>query len=104
MALKRGWRDIGYHFVIGLDGQVHEGRPIEETGAHTKGHNFDSIGICYIGGVEAERGADGEWVAKDTRTDEQKEALDDMLCYLKIMYPQAKVYAHNISSSKSCPH
>ena len=85
--LKRGWRDIGYHFVIGLDGQVQEGRPIEQTGAHTKGHNFDSIGICYIGGVEAERGADGDWVAKDTRTDQQKEALDDMLCYLKIMYP-----------------
>ena len=101
--LKRGWRDIGYHFVIGLDGQVDEGRPIEETGAHTKGHNFDSIGIRYIGGVEAERGADGEWVAKDTRTDEQKEALDDMLCYLKIMYPQAKVYGHNDFSSKSCP-
>ena len=34
--LKRGWRDIGYHFVIGLDGQVHEGRPIEETGVTLK--------------------------------------------------------------------
>ena len=101
--LKRGWKDIGYHFVIGLNGEVQEGRPIEMTGAHTKGHNFDSIGICYIGGVEAERGKDGDWVAKDTRTDEQKQALEDMLCYLKIQYPFARIYGHNDFSSKACP-
>ena len=33
--LKRGWSDIGYHYVIYIDGSVHEGRPIEKTGAHT---------------------------------------------------------------------
>ena len=76
--LGRGWRDIGYHFVIGLDGEVHEGRPIEQTGAHTKGQNYDSIGIAYVGGVEAKK-VNGEWKAKDTRTDKQKEALEDLL-------------------------
>lgn len=47
---KRGFRCIGYHFVIYLDGSVHEGRAIEEVGAHCLGHNANSIGICYIGG------------------------------------------------------
>ena len=45
-----GWSDIGYHYVIKLDGTVEEGRPLERSGAHTLNHNFDSIGICYIGG------------------------------------------------------
>jgi N-acetylmuramoyl-L-alanine amidase len=101
--LKRGWRDIGYHFVIDLEGNVEEGRPIEITGAHTKGENFDSIGICYIGGVEKDRDENGEWVAKDTRTPEQKEALEDLLCRLKGLYSKAVVYGHNDFSSKACP-
>ena len=101
--LKRGWRDIGYHFVISLDGEIEEGRPIEQTGAHTKGHNFDSIGVCYIGGVENERGKDGKWVAKDTRTPEQREALEDILCTLKTLHPKARVYGHRDFSAKSCP-
>ena len=100
--LDRGWRDIGYHFVIGLDGQVHEGRPIEQTGAHTKGENFDSIGIAYVGGVEAEK-KNGKWIAKDTRTEEQKNALEELLCYLKILYSNATIYGHRDFSTKDCP-
>ncbi len=69
---KRGWRGIGYHYVVGLNGNIEYGRNIYESGAHVKGHNKGSIGICYIGGVEAERGSNGKWIAKDTRTPEQK--------------------------------
>ena len=101
--LKRGWRDIGYHFVVLLDGTVEEGRPMEMTGAHTKGHNYKSIGICYIGGVEKEKGEDGEWIPKDTRTEAQKESLHDLLLQLKKDYPQAVVHGHNEFSSKACP-
>ena len=60
---KRGFKCIGYHFVIYLDGSVHEGRALEEAGAHCLGHNANSIGICYIGGCAA----DGK-TPKDTRT------------------------------------
>ena len=98
----KGWRDIGYHFLIGLDGTVHEGRPIEQTGAHTKGQNFDSIGIAYVGGVEAEK-TDDKWIAKDTRTPEQKETLEELLCYLKTCHYSAKIYGHNDFSRKACP-
>jgi len=101
--LKRGWRDIGYHFVIQRNGLVEEGRPIEMSGAHTKGENWDSIGLCYIGGVEAERGKNGKWIAKDTRTEEQKDSLVDLLCQLKDTYGNVNIYGHNDFSSKACP-
>lgn len=48
--LKRGWDDIGYHYVIYRDGTIEEGRPEEIQGAHTYGHNQNSLGICLIGG------------------------------------------------------
>ena len=65
----RGWSDIGYHYVIQLDGTIDYGRPINRIGAHTKGENENSIGICYIGGLSDKKRA------KDTRTDAQKRAL-----------------------------
>ena len=73
------------------------------TGAHTKGHNYKSIGICYIGGVEAERGEDGKWIPKDTRTDAQKDSLHDLLLQLKKDFPKATIHGHNEFSSKACP-
>tara|TARA_R110000824_G_scaffold271961_7_gene460485 strand:- start:552 stop:989 length:438 start_codon:yes stop_codon:yes gene_type:complete len=101
--LKRGWRDIGYHFLIQRDGTVEEGRPIEQSGAHTKGHNWDSIGLAYVGGVESERGENGKWIAKDTRTEAQRESMVDLLCQLKDTYSKSVIYGHNNFSSKSCP-
>ena len=47
-----GWKDIGYHFVVLLDGTIAIGRPLGEVGAHTLGHNRDTIGVCYVGGRE----------------------------------------------------
>lgn len=52
---ERGMRCIGYHFVIYRDGSIHVGRAIEEVGAHCKGHNSISIGICYIGGLSKKK-------------------------------------------------
>jgi N-acetylmuramoyl-L-alanine amidase len=101
--LKRGWRGIGYHYVVLLDGTIEYGRSIYETGAHVKNHNKGSIGICYIGGVESERGPDGDWIAKDTRTLEQKESLLLLLKTLKKMHPEAVIHGHNEFAAKSCP-
>lgn len=97
----RGWSDIGYHFVIYLDGTVVKGRPIERQGAHVKGMNKNSIGVCYIGGVESEK-KNGKWIAKDTRTDEQKESLVELLCELHDKF-NASIHGHNEFSNKSCP-
>lgn len=92
----RGWRDVGYHFVIKLDGTIQKGRPVGVSGAHTRGQN-DQIGICYIGGVDADMDP------KDTRTPEQKEALLNLLKELKDEYPNLEVYGHRDFAAKACP-
>ena len=94
----RGWSDIGYHFYIDINGKIQKGRDIAKIGAHCKGQNRNSIGLCYCGGVEA----DGK-TPKDTRTDEQKDALLAVLRTLKAMYPQAIIHSHNDYANKACP-
>jgi len=51
---ENGWNDIGYHFVITYDGVIHECRPLSKIGAHTKGKNRSSIGICIVGNTSVE--------------------------------------------------
>ena len=94
---QRGFRCIGYHFVIYLDGSVHAGRPIAESGAHCHGHNAHSIGICYVGGL------DSLGQPKDTRTPAQKTSLVKLVNQLKNEYPNAKVHGHNEYANKACP-
>ena len=94
----RGWSDIGYHFYIDIKGDIYKGRDISRIGAHCSGHNRNSIGICYCGGVEA----DGK-TPKDTRTEKQKEGLIHVLKTLKAMYPHATIYSHNEFANKACP-
>lgn len=96
--LAKGWNDIGYHFYIDLDGTINKGRNIDKVGAHCKGHNRNSIGLCYCGGVES----DGK-TPKDTRTEVQKESLLHVLKTLKAMYPDAIIYSHNEFANKACP-
>ncbi|WP_337632460.1 N-acetylmuramoyl-L-alanine amidase, partial [Prevotella sp.] len=67
---ERGFDSIGYHYIIYLDGSIHFGRPVEQAGAHCKGHNANSIGVCYVGGLSK----DGK-TSKDTRTPLQKIAI-----------------------------
>ena len=100
---KRGWSGIGYHYVVQLDGEINLGRPIETQGAHTKGYNKSSIGITYVGGVEAERGPRGKYEAKDTRTPAQIASLEYLVGFLCASYPGSKVFGHNNFSAKACP-
>jgi N-acetylmuramoyl-L-alanine amidase len=94
----QGWSDIGYHYVVYLDGSIHPGRPIEVSGAHTKGLNKNSIGVVYVGGINAMN-----FKAKDTRTPEQKEALDCLLNELMGTYKGATLHGHNEFAPKACP-
>ena len=94
---NKGWSDIGYHYVIGLKGEISKGRPIEKTGAHVRGQNRSSIGICYVGGVDV------NMKAKDTRTEAQKNSLRVLLLDLMYTYPNATLHGHNEFSSKACP-
>ena len=94
---ERGWSDIGYHWLIELYGAIRKGRPEHIQGAHAKGHNRTSIGVCYVGGV------DSNMKAKDTRTDKQKTALHCLVEDLRGRYPKAEVIGHRDVSSKDCP-
>ena len=94
---QRGFKCIGYHYVVYLDGTVHKGRDESEVGAHCSGHNSFSIGICYIGGLDA----NGK--PKDTRTDKQKAAIRSLVAELKNKYPEAKIHGHNEFANKACP-
>ena len=92
-----GWRDIGYHYVVYPDGSVHAGRPVEEVGAHCPGHNAQSIGIAYVGGLDA----DGR--PADTRTEAQSLALLQLVRDLMEEYPINSVHGHNEFANRACP-
>ena len=93
-----GWKDIGYHYLIYLDGSVHAGRPIDQKGAHCKNHNVGTVGICYVGGLVAKN------KAGDTRTLKQRIALRDLIKALKVCFPTiTKVSGHRDYDNKACP-
>ena len=89
---QRGWTGIGYHFVIRRSGKIEEGRDINKIGAHTKGHNTDSIGVCYIG----------------TRRP-TKEQIEAFLILFKKLRDEYKIEANNwfghyeFNGHKECP-
>lgn len=93
-----GWKDVGYHFFIKRDGKIQIGRPITQTGAHTKGENTGSIGICYAGGV-AEDGKTPE----DNRTELQKASLRVLCKALSEVFKGVTFHGHNEFSAKACP-
>ena len=87
-----GWRDIGYHYVIRLDGTLEKGRLDNEHGAHARGHNHNSLGICMVGGTGGATFTAAQW-----RT--LKGLVRTLLC----QHPSAKVIGHNQISEKQCP-
>lgn len=95
---KRGFTDIGYHYLIDIEGNILQGRPLSLQGAHTVGHNHDSIGIAYVGGMSKDMK-----VPKDTRTFEQKESILKLLRELVVKYPNVEIYGHRDFANKSCP-
>lgn len=101
--LQRGFKDIGYHYVIGLKGEIRPGRAESVIGAHCTGHNANSIGICYIGGCPKRSVPNWSRIGIDTRTQEQKKALVELISKLKKKYPGATVYGHREFANKPCP-
>lgn len=94
----RGWTMIGYHYVVRRDGSIECGRPVEMAGAHCRGRNSHSVGICYEGGL------DDSGTPADTRTEAQKESLRRLLLRLKARFPDARIAGHrDFDSLKECP-
>lgn len=95
---QRGFRSVGYHYFVTLDGQIEEGRPFDEEGAHTLGWNQRAIGICYAGGIDA------EGLPADTRTPAQRQALKQLIIRLKHEHPELMhIFGHRDVAHKACP-
>lgn len=91
---------IGYHYVIRRDGTIETGRPEHVIGAHTKGYNSTSIGICLVGGVKLDKKT-----AENNFTDAQWTSLKKLLKELMEKYsltPSA-IHGHNEFAAKACP-
>ena len=103
MQLVRDHRDrfgfTGYHYYITRDGTVTQTRHEQLVGAHAKGYNSRSLGVCYEGGL------DKEGTPADTRTIKQKRALLALLKRLKREHPQAQILGHRDLPNvhKACP-
>jgi len=94
----RGWSDIGYHYVIRRNGDVERGRPVEKSGAHVKGHNSNSIGVCLVGGIDEAGKAESNF------TEAQWKALSTLIAQLEGEYPEADVKGHReLDPGKACP-
>ena len=100
-VVDRGWKAIGYHYLIGRNGEVVQGRPIEMIGSHARGHNKDSIGIALFGGF----GSDADDLATEHFTPVQLAAAYDLIRKLQGQYniKNERVIGHNRISSKACP-
>ena len=96
---QRGFHlGIGYHYVIRRNGEIEEGRPEYMVGAHCVNHNSHSIGVCYEGGLDI-RGQPA-----DTRTEEQRKAMRQLLEELHGRYPRALIVGHHdLNPHKDCP-
>jgi len=98
---RRGFFDVGYHYVIRRDGTVEPGRPPDRPGAHARGFNRRSISVCLVGGVKE----NNVKVAEDNFTEAQKDALYGVLAALRSEYPKSEVLGHRDLPDvhKSCP-
>lgn len=85
---QRGFNGTGYHFYVRKNGDIKTTRPLEKVGAHVKGYNAHSIGICYEGGLDA------QGRPKDTRTEWQKHSLRVLILALLRDYPDSHVCGH----------
>ncbi len=96
--LERAFIDIGYHWVIARDGSVIQGRCIDDWDAHVLEHNHESVGICLVGGLDKNGGAD------DNFTPIQKHMLKFLVAGCQSLWPEAVVKGHyHFNGDKDCP-
>jgi N-acetylmuramoyl-L-alanine amidase len=96
---REGYLSCGYHYVIRRDGTVEPGRYRDDVGAHARGYNDRSVGICLIGGV-TEKNVDKP---ENNFTEEQFTALKKLVADLLTVYPGCEVIGHRDVANKACP-
>ncbi len=94
---KNGWNEIGYHFVIRRNGEIEEGRSLEKIGAHCKGQNKNSIGICLVGGLNEQLKPENNF------TSAQFTSLRMLIQNLKTQFQEITIHGHREFAAKDCP-
>ena len=88
---ERGWKDVGYHYLILKNGTVRKCRPVHISGAHCYGKNYTSIGICLTGKYEF--------------SDDQFISLQKLITELKWLFGNISIHGHReFSKKKTCPN
>lgn len=85
---QKGWKSPGYHYVIDINGGIHQLLSIEKVSNGVQGYNSTAINVAYIGGI------DTSGKAIDNRTPHQKDALVLLLHKLKQQFPKARIMGH----------
>lgn len=93
---QRGWKDVGYHYVILADGKLKQGREWQEVGAHCQGQNRCTLGICLVGGN------DGKTLHKFSQ--EQMKTLEILIEGLRLSFGNIPIYGHRDFAKKECPN
>lgn len=115
--MQKGWSDVGYHYFIRRDGTVEKGRTDTTPGAHARGYNMYSLGICMAGGCvmtgPKETPSVEYWYAElaarakpeNNFTPAQFLSLWTLLDELKVDHPQAEILGHRDlpGVAKACP-
>lgn len=91
--LNKGWSGIGYHFYIRKDGTIWQGRPIDKFGSHALGYNGESVGVCFEGNYETDV----------IMPDAQKKSGQELITYLKGIFPKAQIKKHRDFNATACP-
>ena len=95
---SNGWSGIGYHAVIRRNGTLEFGRHFDDIGAHVRGHNSKSVGVCLAGGVDENNQPDNNFTPEQFRT------LRKVLEMLECAYPGAIIVGHrDLYEYKDCP-
>lgn len=90
--MNNNWAGAGYHFLVKKDGSIYRLRPENAVGSHAYASNYNSIGIC----------AEGKYMEEDMPT-VQKQAIKELISYLKQKYDITKVQKHSDVCATSCP-
>ena len=92
-----GWNDIGYHYVIRRNGMIEKGRNESVVGAHAKGYNANSIGICLVGGITRSGKSDANFDFN------QYTSLRTLIDDIRQRYEIGATFGHRDISEKDCP-
>lgn len=90
--LERGWSGIGYHFVIRRNGELEFGRPVEKVGAHVRGHNAYTIGVCMVGGLNEDGKPENNFT--DAQFETALELCDNLVAKYTVNMRKPTVLGH----------